>query len=132
MFSVLAARDVLTPTLNAVKKGILNLNSEIINLPNPKFDFSEVYEKELKDKIKIAHRNTVRMLLKILSYQYQNELLPDKWKIEHIFPQKWHTTYFPSNIEVEVDELIDHIGNKIPFQKKLNIVASNGYFTKKK
>lgn len=27
---------------------------------------------------------------------------------------------------------MEHIGNKIPFEKKLNIIASNGYFTKKK
>ena len=28
--------------------------------------------------------------------------------------------------------MIEHIGNKIPFEKKLNIIASNGYFAKKK
>ena len=28
--------------------------------------------------------------------------------------------------------MVEHIGNKIPFEKKLNIVASNGYFKKKK
>lgn len=27
---------------------------------------------------------------------------------------------------------IEHIGNKLPFEKKLNIVAGNGYFGKKK
>lgn len=26
---------------------------------------------------------------------------------------------------------MEHIGNKIPFEKKLNIIASNNYFTKK-
>jgi len=26
---------------------------------------------------------------------------------------------------------VEHIGNKIPFEKKLNIIASNGYFKKK-
>ncbi|WP_245208676.1 hypothetical protein [Gottfriedia endophytica] len=25
---------------------------------------------------------------------------------------------------------MEHIGNKIPFEKKLNIIASNGYFKK--
>ena len=34
--------------------------------------------------------------------------------------------------ESEVKELVEHIGNKIPFEKKLNIIASNGYFAKKK
>ena len=28
--------------------------------------------------------------------------------------------------------MIEHIGNKIPFEKRLNIIASNGYFAKKK
>ena len=30
-----------------------------------------------------------------------------------------------------MNEKIEHIGNKVPFEKKLNIVASNGYFGKK-
>ena len=31
-----------------------------------------------------------------------------------------------------IKEKIEHIGNKLPFEKKLNIVAGNGYFGKKK
>ncbi|WP_301110027.1 DUF262 domain-containing protein [Sporosarcina sp.] len=131
LFAVLAARYIVTPTINAVKRGILNLNSEIIKSPVPAFDFSKVSEQELKDKIKHAHRNTVRMILKILAYQSQNDILPEKWEIEHILPQKWQTNYFPNNSESEVQELVEHIGNKVPFEKKLNIIAGNGYFKKK-
>lgn len=131
LLAVLAARYIVTPTINAVKRGILNLNSEIIKSPVPTFDFPKVSEQELKDKIKLAHRNTVRMILKILAYQNQKELLPEKWEIEHILPQKWQTNYFPSNSESEVQELVEHIGNKVPFEKKLNIIAGNGYFKKK-
>ncbi|MCS5503504.1 DUF262 domain-containing HNH endonuclease family protein [Lysinibacillus sp. A4] len=131
LLAVLAARYIVTPTINAVKRGILNLNSEIIKSPVPKFNFPRVSEQELKDKIKLAHRNTVRMILKILAYQNQKDLLPEKWEIEHILPQKWQTNYFPSNSDSEVQELVEHIGNKIPFEKKLNIIAGNGYFKKK-
>lgn len=131
LLAVLAARYIVTPTINAVKRGILNLNSEIIKSPVPTFDFPKVSEQDLKDKIKLAHRNTVRMILKILAYQKQKELLPEKWEIEHILPQKWQTNYFPSNSESEVQELVEHIGNKVPFEKKLNIIAGNGYFKKK-
>ena len=127
----LSARYIVTPTINAVKRGILNLNSEIIKSSVPIFNFDKVDEQELKEKIKRAHRNTVRMILKILAYQNQEELLPEKWEIEHILPQKWQSSYFPSNSEREVKELVEHIGNKIPFEKKLNIIASNGYFKKK-
>ncbi|XKE94427.1 DUF262 domain-containing HNH endonuclease family protein [Metaplanococcus flavidus] len=131
LLAVLAARYIVTPTINAVKRGILNLNSEIIKSSMPKFDFATVDEQELKGKIKMAHRNTVRMILKIIAYRSQEELLPEKWEIEHILPQKWQSSYFPSNSDGEVKELVEHIGNKIPFEKKLNIIASNGYFKKK-
>jgi uncharacterized protein with ParB-like and HNH nuclease domain len=131
LLAVLAARYIVTPTINAVKRGILNLNSEIIKSPAPRFDFVTVDEQELKGKVKTAHRNTVRMILKILAYQRQEELLPEKWEIEHILPQKWQSSYFPNNADSEVKELVEHIGNKIPFEKKLNIIASNGYFKKK-
>lgn len=131
LLAVLAARYIVTPTINAVKRGILNLNAEIIKSPTPKFDFKEIDEQELKDKIKNAHRNTVRMILKIISYQHQEKLLPDRWEIEHILPQKWQSSYFSSATDEEIKELVEHIGNKIPFEKRLNIVASNGYFQKK-
>ena len=132
LLAVLSAKYIITPTINAVKTGILNLNAEIINSAQPKFNFSEIDEKELSDKIKTAHRNTVRMILKIIAYQHQSGLLPEKWEIEHILPQKWQSSYFPTKSESEVKELVEHIGNKIPFEKKLNIIASNGYFAKKK
>lgn len=131
LLAVLAARYIVTPTINAVKRGILNLNSEIINSPTPIFNFNKVDEQELKIKIKTAHRNTVRMILKILAYQKQEDLLPGKWEIEHILPRRWQSSYFPNNSDEEVKELVEHIGNKIPFEKKLNITASNGYFKKK-
>ncbi len=131
LLAVLAAQYIVTPTVNAVKRGILNLNAEITNSPTPKFSFNAIDEKLLKDKIKNAHRNTVRMILKMIAYQHQTELLPKKWEIEHIFPQKWQPNYFPLIPDDEVKEIVEHIGNKIPFEKKLNIIASNNYFTKK-
>ncbi|KIS02735.1 DUF262 domain-containing protein [Paucilactobacillus wasatchensis] len=131
LLAALCARYIVTPTINAAKRGILNLNAEIVKSSTPKFDFSVVDENELKEKIKNAHRNTVRMILKILAYQQQDDLLPRKWEIEHILPQKWQSSFFPSNSDKEVKELVEHIGNKIPFEKRLNIIASNGYFEKK-
>ncbi|MFJ5964072.1 HNH endonuclease family protein [Bacillus sp. NPDC093026] len=131
LLAVLSARYIVTPTINAVKRGILNLNAEIIRSSTPTFHFSKVDEQEFKTKIKTAHRNTVRMVLKILAYQNQEGLLPDNWEIEHILPKNWQSSYFPSNSDGEVKELVEHIGNKIPFEKKLNIIASNGYFKKK-
>ena len=132
LLAILSARYIVTPTINAVKSGILNLNAEIIKSDSPKFEFNPIDELELKQKIKTAHKNTVRMILKELAYQHQDRLLPEKWEIEHILPQKWQDTYFPGVGANEVRELVEHIGNKIPFEKKLNITASNGYFQKKR
>lgn len=123
---------IVSPTINSVKTSILNLNSSILHEEVLNFEFRNVTEDELKNGIKHLHSNAVRMLLKLLAYntEEQNELLPYNWEIEHILPSKWQSSYFNSN-EDEVNELIETIGNKIPFEKKLNIIASNGYFSKK-
>jgi len=123
---------LVSPTINSVKTSILNLNSSILHDEVLNFEFRNVTEDELKNGIKHLHRNAVRMLLKLLAYntEEQNELLPYNWEIEHILPLKWQPSYFNSN-EDEVNELIETIGNKIPFEKRLNIIASNGYFSKK-
>ncbi|MBU5427685.1 DUF262 domain-containing HNH endonuclease family protein [Tissierella pigra] len=132
LFAELSAKYIITPTINAVKGSILNLNSEIIKSSKPKFEFSRINENELRENMKTPHRNTVRMILKAITYEEQDELLPERWEIEHIFPTKWQNSYFPNNTDEEVIKTIENIGNKIPFEKKLNIIASNGYFQKKK
>ena len=71
------------------------------------------------------------MLLKSYAYSHQENLLPENWQIEHILPQKWQSSFFTNMDDSIVEEKIEHIGNKTPFEKKLNIIASNGYFKKK-
>ena len=127
----LLTKYLITPTINAVKADILKLNVEIAASSLPRFDFKQIDTSQLGEQIKNPHRSAVRMLLKILAYDKQDELLPDKWEIEHIFPQKWQTNYFPDVPDDVVKEKIEHLGNKLPFEKKLNIVAGNGYFKKK-
>lgn len=131
-FVTIAARYIITPTINAVKGNILNLNASIVHDPEPNFNFQPINEAELKEQIKNPHRSMVRMILKTIAYQEQDELLPDKWEIEHILPQKWQSTYFENISDTEIKDLVEHIGNKTPFEKRLNIIASNGYFEKKK
>ena len=72
------------------------------------------------------------MLLKFFAYTRQDELLPTNWEIEHIFPQKWDDHYFDKSYSPDkIYEMIEHLGNKTPLEKKLNIKASNGYFHQK-
>ena len=67
-----------------------------------------------------------------LPYDIQDELLPEKWEIEHILPVKWENNYDLRENEKVAKEKIEHLGNKTPFEKKLNIIATNNYFSKKK
>lgn len=128
----LMTKYLMIPTINAVKPDILKLNSAIIASDVPTFEFKNIDLAQLEPYIQNPNRNAVRMLLKTLAYEQQDELLPAKWEIEHIFPQKWQTNYFPDESDATIKEKIEHIGNKLPFEKKLNIVAGNGYFGKKK
>lgn len=128
----LMTKYLMTPTINAVKPDILKLNSAIVVSIVPAFEFKVIDMPQLEPYIQNPNRNTVRMLLKTLAYEHQDDLLPAKWEIEHIFPQKWQTNYFPNESDSTIKEKIEHIGNKLPFEKKLNIVAGNGYFKKKK
>ena len=54
------------------------------------------------------------------------------WEIEHILPRKWDDSYCINYARSEIERKIEHLGNKLPLEKKLNIIASNGYFSKKK
>lgn len=128
----LMTKYLLIPTINAVKPDILKLNSAIVSSDTPTFDFKNIDTSQLEVRIQNPNRNVVRMLLKSLAYEQQDELLPVRWEIEHIFPQKWQTNYFTNVPDATIKEKIEHIGNKLPFEKKLNIVAGNGYFGKKK
>ena len=128
----LMTKYLMMPTINAVKPDILKLNSAIVASNIPIFEFKTVDVTQLEPYIHNPNRNAVRMLLKTLAYEHQDDLLPTKWEIEHIFPQKWQTNYFPKESDSTIREKIEHIGNKLPIEKKLNIVAGNGYFSKKK
>ena len=93
LYVELLKKYIEIPTINAVKANILKLNAEIINSDKPIFDFKALPEDEIKEKIKTPHRNAVRMLLKTLTYDIQDNLLEKKWEIEHILPVKWENNY---------------------------------------
>ena len=132
LIAELLPKYIETHTINSVKSSILKLNVAITKGNAPTIDFTVFSNDELRKSVKTPNSNVVRMLLKLLAYDNQMELLPSKWEIEHILPQKWQKGFFPRNPDEEVKEKIEHLGNKIPFEKKLNIIAGNGYFAKKK
>ena len=119
-------------TLSHIKGDVLNLDVEILKSPTPNFNFKvDMDDEQLKKGICVPHSKILEMLLKIYAYAHQDELLPNKWQVEHILPRKWQSNYFTENDD-EVNKHLNHIGNLTPFEKKLNIQASNGYFGEKK
>ena len=145
LYVLLLTRYLEKPTISAVKGDILKLNVQIINSCHPVFnagfesrstedEYEAQTEKLRTDNLLIVpHKKVERMLLKLLAYSVdgQEGLLPSYWEIEHIFPQTWDSRYYNLNKE-EADAKLEHLGNKLPLEKKLNISASNNYFDKKK
>ena len=127
----LILRFVLQPSVNAVKPMVIKTNVAIVSSSKPSFEEFIFDEEYVKSLLTIPHMKVTRMLLLMLAYDEQKELLPYPWEIEHIIPQKWHANYFEDLPEDEIKQKIEHIGNKVPFEKVLNIIAGNGYFTKK-
>lgn len=127
----LILRFILQPSVNAVKPMVVKTNVAIVSSRKPAFEELRFNEEDVKSLITIPHMKVTRMLLLMLAYEQQEELLPWPWEIEHIIPQKWQTNYFDDLAEEEIKQKIEHIGNKVPFEKGLNIVTGNGYFTKK-
>lgn len=134
--ALLITRYLEAPSISAVKGDILKLNVQIIKSITPTFTagFRTTIENPEENPFFITpHRSMVRMLLKVLAYDNpaQKDLLPDKWEIEHIFPQKWDSSFFTIS-EDEANTKLEQLGNKIPLEKPMNIRASNNYFDKKK
>lgn len=142
---LLLTRFLEQPTVSAVKGDILKLNSQIIETEHPIFNAGfdvkkavDEYEAQVEERrtdglIIAPQRRVERMLLKLLAYmsEDQKDLLPAVWEIEHIFPQTWDSKYFDLD-EDDTNEKLEHLGNKLPLEKKLNISASNNYFITKK
>ena len=145
LYVMLLTRFLEVPTISAIKGDILKLNAQIINTYHPEF-IAGFEEKKSEDEYELQadkirtdnllikpNRKIERMILKLLAYQEEKQegLLPNYWEIEHIFPQTWDSKYYTLN-EEEANDKLEHIGNKLPLEKKLNISASNNYFDKKK
>ena len=146
LISQLLTRFIYQPSLNYVKSSILNLDATIKHSTRPNFEFKEYDEKEFKTKIQSPKDKITRMLLAVIAYNCgkgvngditekinsQKHLLPEKWEIEHVFPQKYKKTNYPDMTTEQITEIIECIGNKIPLEKKINCEASDGYFIEKK
>lgn len=131
--AVLIISYLKSPTVNSIKSPVMKLNERIYHSTTPAFDNFPKLSEVSKENLINPGSKIVKMLLKLFAYSDQDELLPNVWEIEHIFPQKWDDHFFDRSYSSEkIQEMIEHLGNKTPLEKKLNIVASNGYFYQKR
>jgi uncharacterized protein with ParB-like and HNH nuclease domain len=137
LIAFLFVKFIEVPSVNAIKDDIY---ISCISLQNQnKLQFKEdktiVNEELLCQQIESHSSSRLsRSLLLLDAYLHSNQtdLIPDTFDIEHIFPKKWQdTNYNGWNID-DAALYLDHFGNKIVFEKKLNIQAGNGYFGVKK
>lgn len=134
LIAFLFAKFIDSPSVNAIKDDIY---ANCISLQNQnELQFKITLNVDLLHQQIDGHSSSrlSRALLLLDAYlnPNQTDLIPDTFEIEHIFPKKWQdTNYNGWNID-DAALYLDRFGNKIVFEKKLNIQAGNGYFGIKK
>jgi uncharacterized protein with ParB-like and HNH nuclease domain len=130
----LFAKFIEAPTVNAIKDDIYNACSTIqeSNVFDRTFKLDEEKLKEKMDEQASSRLMRPLLLLDAYLHPEQSELIPATFDIEHIFPKKWQETNYNGWDEKDAQAFLDRFGNKVVFEKKLNIQAGNGYFGKKK
>lgn len=135
LLSFMMVQFIIKPQVNAIKQPTYKFCIDIYHngdtvfqdiMPN---DFAALIEKSSRTSSKVV-KSTI--LLNSYLYDTDSKLLTGKLEIEHILPKRWkQANYFGWTKESAVEHL-ESIGNKIPFEKRLNIRAGNGYFGEKK
>lgn len=134
LVSFLFAKFIDAPTVNAIKDDIYAACISLINDNGLQVRIN-LNEEQLKSRIEdFSSSRLSRALLLLDAYLHpaQTEGIPATFDIEHIFPKKWQNTNYNGWSLEDANDYLDRFGNKIVFEKKLNIQAGNGYFGVKK
>jgi len=134
LMAFLFAKFVEAPSVNAIKDDTYNacISIQEGNPFDRNFKLDEDKFMEKLDEQSSARLMRPLLLLEAYLHENQSELIPSTFDIEHIFPKKWQETNYNGWDEEDAQAYLDRFGNKIVFEKKLNIQAGNGYFGKKK
>jgi uncharacterized protein with ParB-like and HNH nuclease domain len=134
LISFLFAKFIESPTVNAIKDDIYAACISISNSNELQVRIT-LNEESLKQQIEgFASSRLSRALILLDAYLNPNQIdrIPDTFDIEHIFPKKWQDTNYNGWSIEDANAYLDKFGNKVAFEKKLNIQAGNGYFGIKK
>ncbi len=134
LLSFMLVRFIETPTVNKVKPYIFNFCIDTYN--NGKIDCSSYrIPDDFKTRINVfATSRLTKALLLLNTYLFDENqtLIRGKSEIEHIFPQSWQNTNYNGWSQTDAQRYLNMLGNKIIFEKRLNIQAGNNYFGEKK
>lgn len=135
LVSYLFVKFIDNPTVNAIKTDVFKYCVYLSGKSEDNLFIKDV--DSVKDKISSFGKSKLsRSLILLHSYLYaegeQKELFDNDIEIEHIFPKKWQETNYNGWLYADAESYLERLGNKIPFEKKLNIQAGNGYFGAKK
>lgn len=134
------AKYIYTPSISGIKGAIYALDAEIckkmeLTTLNGTF-IDDNIEYEMDKFTNSAVKQFSRGLLTIDAYlnPKQIDLLQniEKLEIEHILPKKWQNANYNGWNEADAAQCLELFGNKVLFEKKLNIQAGAGYFGQKK
>lgn len=122
------------PTVNAIKDDIYSRCVAVFNGNEPDFK-AELKKEDLPGMLDEAANSRLARAL-ILLHAYLNAgqrcLISKNFEIEHIFPYKWQTANYNGWSEADARVFLEKLGNKVAFEKRLNIQAGNNYFGNKK
>jgi len=133
--ALMLSKFVFSPSVNAVRPDIFAYNIHIYDRTQSFPDRGFFNEKDMSGKMKVLGESRITKSLLLLDAYLnpaQTSLLPDSMEIEHIFPKKWQTTNYNGWNEDAAQTHLEMLGNKVVFEKRLNIQAGNGYFGRKK
>lgn len=135
LVSIVYLNFILQPNITAIKHKIVSICGTICNKGRIKNKnvIPTIFDDLIED---IAQKRTklLKPLLILHTYLYdskQSLLQLKELDVEHILPTKWDKNTYPGWTSQNSDKKKESIGNKIPFEKKLNIRGSNNSFANK-
>lgn len=134
LVAFLFVRFIENPTVNAIKDDIFNFYIRLNDSNELKFNyiFNEDLLKQRIENFSSSRISRALLLLDAYLNPNQEKLIHSAFEIEHIFPRKWQDTNYNGWEKKEANLYLEKFGNKVIFEKKLNIQAGNGYFGNKK
>lgn len=130
----LFAKFIDAPTVNAIKDDIYSacISIQSNNELQVKFNLNEELISQQIEGHASSRLSRALLLLDAYLNSNQTALIPETFDIEHIFPKKWQEANYNGWNFNDAQLYLDRFGNKIVFEKRLNIQAGNGYFGVKK